>query len=165
MALKQYIRTKVDPPWIQARARRSWMQDPETRREQVYEVILRSGEEGVTRNEISSKTNLAPSRVSLYLSELMRQGFVEVKGAQKQVDVTQMSEEDAVLYAMTVLESALVVKARAMLDPKTKKVPPDMEKSFARYQKTKELVLRPGTPAEGKVALRMAVLELVRLVF
>lgn len=61
--------------------------------------------------------------------------------------------------ALVKLEAAMVAKHGA-------KPAPEVEAAFAKYQKCKALALHAGTPApEAAVALRMATVEAVKLVF
>jgi len=66
---------------------------------------------------------------------------------------------ESLLDAMLSMENALVVKA------KSTGITPEMDKAFQKYQKCKSLGLHPQTEHEGRVALRMAILELAKLVF
>lgn len=148
---KKYIATKILPPWT----RHSW-QDP-TQKQKVYEAVKQSADEGVNRADVSRLTNLAVDRVSAYLAELKRLGLVSIKGAP--VQQKDLNAKDSALYAMVALETALVSKAResGITDP--------MRKEFARYQKVKALALGGMTDGETRAAVRLALLELVKLVF
>lgn len=66
---------------------------------------------------------------------------------------------ESTLDALLGMENALVVKARSS------GITPEMDKAFQKYQKCKALGLHPQTDNEGRVAIRMAILELVKLVF
>lgn len=66
---------------------------------------------------------------------------------------------ESTLDALLGMENALVVKARSS------GITPEMDKAFQKYQKCKALGLHPQTNNEGRVAIRMAILELVKLVF
>lgn len=60
--------------------------------------------------------------------------------------------------ALAKLEDALVARATE------RGITPDMATAFERFQKIKARALQPGTPAEGDTALRMGLIELVKLV-
>jgi hypothetical protein len=62
-------------------------------------------------------------------------------------------------FALRALENALAQRV------KRGNVTPEMEKAYDRYNKCKELALRPGTDAEGTTALRMALIEIVKATF
>lgn len=66
---------------------------------------------------------------------------------------------EASLRALEALENALIVKV------KKSGVTAELEKMFDTYQKLKAVALRPGTPAEGVTAMKMAVLQIVKAVF
>jgi hypothetical protein len=66
---------------------------------------------------------------------------------------------EAALTALIGLENAIVVKAKKI------GITDELEQKFTRYQKMKVLALRPGTPGEERAAFRMAILEIVKLVF
>lgn len=66
--------------------------------------------------------------------------------------------EQTRLAAMDALEEAVLTQARAV------GVSDEVEKKWERYQKVKEYALRPGTPAEGQVAWRRALLEMTELI-
>ncbi len=65
----------------------------------------------------------------------------------------------AAFEALAKLEDALVAKATEQ------GITPEMGTAFERFQKIKARALAPGTPGEGAVALRMATIELVKLVY
>jgi hypothetical protein len=123
----------------------------------VYDAIDASSS-GLTANEIAAATRLVIDRVRFHLSDLRRGGYISVKGDPTTVSPT-MNATEAAFAAMLGLENALIARAREG------NVTAEIERGFAKYQKIKELSLRPGTASEGKVALKMALLELVRLVF
>lgn len=68
---------------------------------------------------------------------------------------------EAQMVGLLALENALVVaiKRGAM------KMNPDVEKSFDRYEKLKQMAMRPGSTQEGKQAMKLATIDLVKLVF
>ena len=66
---------------------------------------------------------------------------------------------EAALASLVALENALMQKAKRL------NYPDDLEKAFSKYSKIKEHVMRPGSEQEGKQALKLAVLELVKAVF
>src|SRR5690606_8223500 len=66
---------------------------------------------------------------------------------------------EAAHAAMLALEDALVMKA------KTGGITPEIERAFEKYQKLKAMALRPGTDQEGKTALRLSMVELIKMVF
>ncbi len=69
--------------------------------------------------------------------------------------------EQVRLNALVALEDALVTMAAQS----TNGVGAELEKHFDRYQKVKAIALRPGTPGEERAALRLALIEAVKLVF
>ena len=62
--------------------------------------------------------------------------------------------------ALAALEEAIVAQA-ARIPARAV----EMERAWSKYQKLKALALAPGTAAEGKLALRQAILEAVKLAF
>lgn len=66
---------------------------------------------------------------------------------------------EAAYAALLSMENALVAKA------KQHGITPEIEKSFDRYQKLKAVALRPGSENEGKMALRNAILDIVKMIF
>lgn len=70
------------------------------------------------------------------------------------------SPGEAKLVAMSALENALVSVAKHSTS-----ITPEMESAFDRYNKLKGVALRPGSENEGKMAMREAVIKLVRTVF
>lgn len=154
-APKQYRCTDQDPPFGRV-GKRSWHFSA-TQKSLVYDAIDAAGSAGTGRKEISQKTQVPLDRVSFYLSDLRRAGLISVIG--EPIPMENMNAREAQLHAMLALENALVSSASeyGLTD--------EMNRAFIRYTKVKELVLRPGTTAEGKVALRMALVELVKAVF
>lgn len=73
---------------------------------------------------------------------------------------TNWSVGEAKLVAMQSLENALVVVAK-----KAFSITPEMEAAFERYNKLKGVALRPGSENEGVMAMREAVIKLVRTIF
>ncbi len=73
---------------------------------------------------------------------------------------TTWSVGEAKLVAMQALENALVVVAK-----KAPSITPEMEAAFDRYNKLKGVALRPGSENEGVMAMREAVIKLVRTIF
>ena len=67
--------------------------------------------------------------------------------------------EDLALGSLLALEKALAFKRVA-----PNKVA-EVEAALEKYKKIKARALRPGTPAEGEVAVSMAIQQLVKLVF
>lgn len=65
------------------------------------------------------------------------------------------------LKALGLLEDALIERA---MEPSFK-MTDDLEKQWARYNKIKALALQPGTTAEGRVALKTALVKVIDLVF
>ena len=73
---------------------------------------------------------------------------------------TTWSPGEAKLVAMQALENALVTVAK-----KAAVITPEMEAAFDRYNKLKGVALRPGSENEGVMAMREAVIKLVRTIF
>lgn len=65
----------------------------------------------------------------------------------------------AMQFALLALENAMGEKAKALNYPEA------LDKAFQKYNKIKELALRPGTQSEGATAFRLAVVEVVKAVF
>ena len=63
------------------------------------------------------------------------------------------------LHALVALEDALTAQAAVV------GVSDELEKRFERYQKLKSLALRAGTESEARTAMRMTLIEVVKLVF
>lgn len=72
--------------------------------------------------------------------------------------VLPKTPQEAVNAAMLALENAMVVKA------KTSGITDEMEKAFTRYQKLKAMAMRPGSDQEGKTALRLSLIDLIKIV-
>lgn len=170
--MKSYTATQTVPPFGQAghQSRRAHSFQ-RTQKTDVYDAIVQSGSSGITRPEIAAKVGLAPDRISFYLSDLRRAGYIAVKGDPTTVSAT-MNATEASFAAMLGLENALICMVREMPNGATS----DMDRSFLRYTKTKERALATPAPgssleqikaqrAEAKVALRMAILELVKLIY
>jgi hypothetical protein len=68
-------------------------------------------------------------------------------------------EKEAQQFAMLALENAMGEKAKA------RNFPDDLDKAFQKYNKIKELALRPGTEGEGATAMRLALVEVIKAVF
>lgn len=148
---KKYVATSQSPPW-----KRSAWAGP-TQKQAVYYAVADAGAEGISRVDISNKVNLAPDRVGFYLSELKRAGLVVLHGAP--VDPATLNATDAAFYALGMLENALVARA------KESGITVEMERSFLRYQKIKARALGTTFEGEMKVAVRLATIELVKLIF
>jgi hypothetical protein len=63
------------------------------------------------------------------------------------------------LVGMLALENALVIASKSI------DITPSIEKAFDRYNKLKAMAMRPGSENEGNMAARMAIIDLVKLVF
>ena len=70
----------------------------------------------------------------------------------------QETAQEAALAALAALEHAVIVRA-------SETGAADLERAWDRLQKCKALALRPGTQMEGRAALRVALVEAVKLVF
>lgn len=66
---------------------------------------------------------------------------------------------EAAGFALLALENALGRKAQRV------GITDAMDKAFQKYNKIKELALRPGTNEEGQTALRMALIEIIKATF
>jgi len=157
--VKLYVATALKPPFstrAYAVQGRYWHHN-DTQKSRIYDAIHAAGKDGIERNGISTATNLAPAKVGFYLSELKRVGLIAVKGDPTTVTLN-MTAEEAALAALLALETALKVKVRET------SFTPDMDRAFVKYLKIKEHVLHTPGP-EGKVALRLAVLEMIKLVY
>jgi hypothetical protein len=66
---------------------------------------------------------------------------------------------EAAMSALVQLENAMVLRAKSM------PITPEMEKAFERYTKLKGMALRPGSDNEGRMAMKHATIELVKIVF
>jgi hypothetical protein len=71
----------------------------------------------------------------------------------------QWSPGEAKLVGMMALENAMVVVAKAM-----PVITEEIEKAFDRYEKLKSSALRPGSENEGNMAMREALIKLVRTI-
>lgn len=71
------------------------------------------------------------------------------------------SVEQVRLHALNALEDALVTIAAQSSNG----VSAELEKRFHRYQAIKALALRPSTAGEERAALRLCLIEAVKLVF
>lgn len=159
--MKQFITTASQPPgWLQfERAQRQGFRtEPGTQKLRIYKAVLDRMPDGATRVQLSVDVNLPPDRVGFYLSELKREGYLRTKDDPTTVSAN-MTADEACMAALAGLENALVAVA------KQNGITDDMNKSFLIYQKVKERVLRPGTDAEGRVALKMALKKLIDAVF
>src|SRR5678815_225807 len=68
---------------------------------------------------------------------------------------------EAQMVGLLALENALVVAIKRG----QMRMNPEVEKSFDRYEKLKQVAMRPGSAQEGKQAMKMATIDLVKLVF
>lgn len=134
-----------------------WKSYERTQKSRTYDAVKAAGPDGVDRETICKQTDLPKQRVWFYLSELRRAGLIKRMG--EQVDPATLSPEDAQLFAMSALENALVARA------KKTGITDDMRKAFLRYQKIKALALGAKTAGEEQSALRMAMIDLVKMVF
>jgi hypothetical protein len=58
---------------------------------------------------------------------------------------------------------ALAALEEVIVDAATKEMTPEMAKGWERYQKVKAHFLAPGTPAEGRLAMKQALIDAVKL--
>lgn len=158
--MKKYAVTTAVPPFETVPSRFSSI----TWKAKVYNFVKASGDEGANRREVAEGVGLNIGRVSSCLAELKREGLVKRLG--DAIDPATLSPEDAVLFAMTALEGALVAKAARMGT-----IPPDVEREFARYQKVKSVALHAASGGqtgasenEIRQALRLSLISLVKLV-
>lgn len=171
--MKQYIATSTIPPFgRKGDSSRGWRYQ-KTQKTDVYDAIVASGANGTTRPEIAKVVNLAPDRISFYLSDLRRAGFIAVKGDPTTVSAS-MNAGEAALAAMLGLENAFIAKLKE--NPLLQK-DAELTKSFLRYQKLKEVALSASAtvdPKHGykidysnevKQGLRLSLIELVKLVY
>lgn len=158
--MKQYIPTSATPPFGTRQTRSSFSKPPQ--KVLVYDVV-HATKTGMTAPEIAAATNLVIDRVRYHLSELKRDGLIAVKGDPTTVSPT-MNATEAAFAAMLGLENALIARVREDWMP-PKQVPPEIDRAFLKYNKIKERALRPGTDSEGRVAIRMSLIELVKAVF
>lgn len=156
--MKRYSVTSTVPPFGQPNSRRPYSYS-KSQKTECYDAIFNAGAQGLTRPEIATKVGLRADRISFYLSELKRAGYITVVGDPTTV-LTTMTAEEASFAAMLGLENALVARVR-----EDGGATPEQERGFVRYSKIKELALRPGTGPEGRTALRMAILELVKIIY
>lgn len=159
--MKQYVASTVTPTFGHKATRRSFSSP--TNKVLVYDCVQATGPSGLTAREIAAAVNLPIERVRFHLSELGRAGYVMVKG-QPATAMPHMTAQDAAFAAMLSLENALIARVREDYSP-PKTVPIEMDRAFVKYNKVKELALRPGTGPEGRIAIKMAILELVRVVY
>jgi hypothetical protein len=75
------------------------------------------------------------------------------------VPVMPKNPLEAAHAAMLAMENALVAKAKQF------GITPEIEKAFDHYQKLKSVALRPGSDQEGKQALKLAIIAVVKMVF
>lgn len=180
--MKQYIATTSEPPFKRAGNRPRWF--TATQKSQVYDVIVASGTNGATRTTIANAVGLAPDRISFYLSDLRRAGYIAIKGDPTTVSPT-MGAEEAALASMLGFENAFVAKLREIITPghdatrcacvKCQELR-TLNTGYLKYTRIKEMAI--AEPAAGssvaqvqaqknqsKVALRMALIELIKLIF
>ncbi len=69
--------------------------------------------------------------------------------------------EEAALLALAACEKAIMIRAAAF----PKSVTDEVEAKFKTYQNLKARALRPGTPAEGATALKLALTHCIKLTF
>lgn len=80
-------------------------------------------------------------------------------GTQSATPVMPKTAGEAAMLALVHLENAMVLRAKSF------GISPEMEKAFEKYTKLKGMALRPGSPTEGQQAMKLATIELVKLVF
>lgn len=155
-ATKKYQATGTAPPWGG-----SW-----TQKQQTYDAVKASGDEGITREDICKKTNLPKQRVWFYLSELRRAGLIKRMG--DAIDPSTLSATDAKLHAMAAMENAFGAAVSEMKFSKPLEKDPvyiEINRSLMRYNKIKALALGAKTKGEETAALRQAMVDLVKMVF
>lgn len=153
--MKLYAATAAVPPFGRPGSRSSFFK--KTQKIDVYDAIVAAGKDGIGRHDIAKKINLAADRISFYLSDLRRAGFISVKGGA--IDMTMMDDQESAFYAMDVLENALVQRC------KKRGMDNEMRREFLRYNKVKALALGGLTGGEIEVAIQMSLIALVKLVF
>lgn len=155
-------------------ARRHSWQTP-TQAQRVFEAVKAAGAAGISRADVVAKLAIADpvsdKNVSFYINRLMKGGHVVEKGAASAPVVSPMMKADeASMAALGALESALVAKLRES------GVTDEARASFLRYKKILATAVAvpdaSSSPAQveaqrnqSRVALRMAILELVKLVY
>lgn len=165
--MKRYVCTTTVPPYGREGSRTSY-RFTRTQKTDVYDAIVRAGKNGTTRAEIAIAVGLQADRISFYLSDLRRSGYIAVQGDPTTVSPT-MNSEEALFAALLGLENALIAKVRES------GTTAEMDKSFVRYTKFKERALAEpastSTPEqvkaqrnEARMALRLAVVDLVKLI-
>lgn len=170
--MKRYIPTTTVPPFG-APGSRSY-RFTATQKTNVYDAIYRAGQKGLDAKEIAAAVGLAVDRIRFYLSDLKRSGYINVLGDPTIVSPT-MDATEAALAAMLGMENALVAKLR---ENKTKGVSTtdEMNRAWVKYQKYKEFALHEPNETssvaqvaaqkqQAQMALRMALIELVKLLF
>ncbi len=162
---KLYAPTAATPPWGSY---------SHTQKTTTYDAVKAAGEEGISREDICKKTNLPKQRVWFYLSELRRGGFIKRLG--EAIDPAQLNPIDAQLHAMAALENCVIVNAgdhlstcstcKAAKDDEAKRCNSykEISRAFVRYTKIKSRVLGGSTAGEQKAALRLSIIELIKLV-
>lgn len=156
--MKRYIATTVEPPYGRRGTDTRRRHFTPTQKSNVYDAIVGAGDDGLNRHEIAQAVGLAVDRIGFYLSDLRRSGFIAIKGDPATVN-PNMGEKEAAYAAMLGLENAIVARIKA------RGATPDMDRTFVKYTKVKELALRPGTGPEGDVAIGTCLTQLVKLVW
>jgi hypothetical protein len=165
--VKTYVATST--PFYKTR-RKSWA--PKTQKERVYDAIKDAGAAGITVADLVAKFgDISKSNIVFYVNKLKKGGNIAVQGDPQSVP-TNGDPKMAAFAALVGLENALTAKLNA--DPKLLN-DASLGAAFAKYQKIKAAALAPSHASSvaqreadanaAKVALRMAVLELVKMVF
>lgn len=163
--MKMYAATSQSPPWSSYES---------TQKSRTYDAVKASGEDGISREDICKNTNLPKQRVWFYLSELRRAGLIRRLG--EAVDVTTLSPTDAKLHALVALENAFAIGTTAHFkscsscrgarsNDQLCKHSLEMTRALLRYNKIKALALGAKTQGEEAVAMRMALIDLVKMIF
>lgn len=166
--MKRYVATQAIPPFGREGSRTSW-RFQRTQKSDVYDAIVRAGKDGTTRNDIAKVVGLQPDRISFYLSDLRRSGYISVQGDPTVVSAT-MNAQDATFAALLGLENALIATVRE------KGSTDEMNRSYLRYTKFKERALSEPAPTsspaqrevqkrEAQLGLRLALTELIKLLY
>jgi hypothetical protein len=145
---KTYVATSIAPTVIPMAAM------------SIYACISNIGAMGVSREHIDANFDYLPKRtIGILLSTLSRRGLIRERTEPVEYHHT-MTVDEAKFVALLNVENALV---HCVKKSKTKPTR-ELNLAFVRYQKLKELALRPGTTHEGNEALKRATIELIRLI-
>jgi DNA-binding GntR family transcriptional regulator len=117
---------------------------------------------GLTVTDLETRLGMSTAMVRSYLYTLSKRGLIcrqDEVGSKMHERPELVGPEEAVAQALLALEAAMASRAIHQ------GITPESDAAFQRYQKIKARAIRPTGTGEDRVALRMALLELIKMLF